>query len=166
MFDKFGEMDSAEEINKCAKAQKEQGDNEAIMTLAKENGIDEDDALDFIDGITKDLTSPLLAAIGKLEVEAKELNMKGILLDWVEELIDMCVGDESFAAAVRKKGKNLCELIALWIDNGYNNRIEVDKRITDKTKDTKNVLGGHNLVIGEPNRRERKVIAIKYYTEG
>lgn len=44
MFDKFGEFDSYEEINRAAKAQLEEGDLEAIKTIAEENGLDPEDA--------------------------------------------------------------------------------------------------------------------------
>ena len=47
MFDKFGEFDSYEEINRAAKAQLEEGDLEAIKTIAEENGLDPEDAEDF-----------------------------------------------------------------------------------------------------------------------
>ena len=44
MWDKFGEFDSAEELNRAAAAQKAEGDREALIMLAEENGIDRDDA--------------------------------------------------------------------------------------------------------------------------
>ena len=44
MFDLFGEFDSAEELNLAAAGQREQGDREALISLAKENGIDQEDA--------------------------------------------------------------------------------------------------------------------------
>ena len=47
MFEKFGEFDSYEEINRAAKAQLEEGDLEAIKTIAEENGMDPEDAEDF-----------------------------------------------------------------------------------------------------------------------
>lgn len=40
MFDKFGEFDSAEELNRAAAAQKAEGDLEALIALAVGNGID------------------------------------------------------------------------------------------------------------------------------
>ena len=43
MFDKFGEFDSHEELNRAAAAQLKEGDDEALMALAQENGIDEED---------------------------------------------------------------------------------------------------------------------------
>ena len=51
MFDIFGEFNSAEEINVAAAAQLQEGDTDAVMTIARENGIDEDDAQDYIDGM-------------------------------------------------------------------------------------------------------------------
>lgn len=50
MFEKFGEFDSYEEINRAAKAQLEEGDLEAIKTIAEENGLDPEDAEDFCTG--------------------------------------------------------------------------------------------------------------------
>ena len=38
MYDKFGEFDSAEELNRAAAAQLREGDTEAIYIIAKENG--------------------------------------------------------------------------------------------------------------------------------
>ena len=62
MFDKFGEFDSAEEINEAAAAQLEEGDIEAVYAIARENGIDREDAEDFIDGAVPELANPLMAA--------------------------------------------------------------------------------------------------------
>ena len=74
MFDKFGEFDSADEMNRAAAAQRKEGDNEAILAIAEENGIDKEDAMDFIDGCVAAFVTPLMAAYGKLDIEAKELN--------------------------------------------------------------------------------------------
>ncbi len=89
MFDIFGEFDSAEEINEAAAAQLAEGDIEAIMTIARENGIDADDAQDYIDGTTDELCSQLMAAFGKIEVEAAELKPKEIIEDWVNYIKEM-----------------------------------------------------------------------------
>ena len=49
MFDKFGEFDSAEEINKAAAGL----DETELKKLAEENGLDEDDAMDYCGGLIK-----------------------------------------------------------------------------------------------------------------
>ena len=38
MWDKFGEFDSVEELNRAAAGQKEEGEEEALIALAVENG--------------------------------------------------------------------------------------------------------------------------------
>ena len=84
MFEKFGEFDSYEEINRAAKAQLEEGDLEAIKTITEENGLDPEDAEDYCTGAIEELTTPSLAAMGKLELEAKDLSLTGALRDWTD----------------------------------------------------------------------------------
>ena len=163
MFDKFGEFDSPEEINRAAAAQKEQGDEEALILLAEENGIDREDAEDYYDGAMDELVTPAMAAIGKLAVESRDLKLGGILLDWVDELRTMCVEDEAFARAVRRKGKGLDGYIALTAEEGYKNRAVVDRRIVDRTEQIKKILGGHEFSIGIPNKKTRRDLAMSYY---
>lgn len=162
MWNKFGEFDSAEEINRAAAAQKKEGDIEALKQLASENGLDEEDAIDYAEGVLDALTNAQLAAIGKLDIEAYDLKISGVLTDWVNELKQLCI-DIPFAVAVRRKGKDLAGYIALIADSGYEHRAVVDKRIVDKTKNIKSVIGSHELSIGFPSQAERKQLAIKYY---
>ena len=75
MFDRFGEFDSWEEINKAAEGQKEEGDFNALKALAKENGIDEEDAQDYIDGIVDELCNSSMAAIGKINIEKQDMGI-------------------------------------------------------------------------------------------
>ena len=163
MFDKFGEFNSAEEINRAALAQRDEGDEEALKILAKENGIDEEEVEDFIDCCMDELVSPLTAAVGKLDVECEELKIAGVLKDWVDELKIRCMNDEAFARAVRKKGKELAGFIALTAETGYKNRAIVDKRIVDKCKTIKGIVGSHEFSIGIPDVATRKELAQQYY---
>lgn len=163
MFDKFGEFDSYEELNRAAAAQKEEGDIEALLLLAGENGIDKEDAQDYADGVIDELTTPLLAALGKLEAESRELKLGGVLIDWTDELKAMCTESPVFALAVRKKGKELAGYIALTADSGYEHRAVVDKRIVNKTIKVKNVIGSHEFSIGIPDKKTRRALAEQYY---
>ena len=90
MWDKFGEFDSAEELNRAAAAQKAEGDREALIMLAEENGIDRDDAEDYLDGAVDELVTPLMAAVGKLQIEAADLELRGILKDWEDCILELC----------------------------------------------------------------------------
>lgn len=163
MYEKFGEFDTPEEINQAAAAQRQQGDEEALRILARENGIDEEDAEDYYDGAIDALVNPATAAIGKLTVEAADLLLGGALLDWVAELRAMCLESEDFARAVRRKGKDLTGYMALTVDEGYENRTVVEKRIVNKTKQVKKIVGNYPLAIGIPDKRTRRQLAEHYY---
>ena len=52
MFDIFGEMESAEELNKTAEGLKNEGDKENLYKLADENGIDRAEADLYFEGMT------------------------------------------------------------------------------------------------------------------
>ncbi|MDE7436768.1 MAG: hypothetical protein K2N01_13245 [Lachnospiraceae bacterium] len=163
MFDKFGEFDSVEELNRAALAQREEGDTEALKILAKENGIDEEDAEDFINGWTDELVSPVMAALGKLDVECAEYEIEGVLKDWVEEIRINCMQDEAFARAVRRKGKDLAGFMAQAIELGCEHRITVDNRIVEMTKEVKKIMGQHPLTMGVLNKAEMKQLIKDYY---
>lgn len=76
MFEKFGEMDY-EEFIRTAAAERQEGDLEALITLAVENGLEKEDAEDYMEGIVDTLATPYMAALAKLEGEAKELGIRG-----------------------------------------------------------------------------------------
>ncbi len=168
MFDKFGEFDSAEEMNKAAAAQLKEGDFEAIKAIALENGIDKEDAEDYMDGYAAELVTPLMAATGKLKMEAADLKVAGILVDWKDSIVELCTEDVQFAAAVRKKGKCLKNCLAELIRYSFENKVQVSDKIVDVTK----VM--HNgklekmrkpLYLGFPSRADVKKIVRKYYLE-
>ena len=163
MFEQFGEFNSYEDINKKADELFNEGDMDNIRKLAQENGIDKEDADDFIDGAVDELTTPLAAAVGKLKIESEDLKLKGILQDWVDEVRSMCASDMEFAKAVRKQGKDLAGFIAKTAESGYENRVVVDKRIVEKAKKIKSVIGNHEFSIGIPDKKTRKELATAYY---
>lgn len=163
MFERFGEFDSAEELNRAAAAQLAEGDTEAVFLLAEENGIDREEAQDYLDGCTEELATPLMAAIGKLKVESAELKLGGVLVEWVDELRDLCLEREGFVYAVRRKGKELAAYLALTADCGYENRAVVDRQIVKRTKKVKSLVGNHEFAIGIPDKRTRRDLALEYY---
>ena len=81
MFEKFGEFDSAEEINETAVNLRREGDTESLGVLAEENGIDKDILEVFLDGTLLYLCDEMTAAIGKIEVEAKDVKCAEIMED-------------------------------------------------------------------------------------
>ena len=165
MYEKFGEFDSCEELNRAAAAQKAEGDDEALFALAQENGLDKEDVEDYMNGIVEELATVSMAALGKLKLEKEDLKLGGVLSDWVDELMEMCMESQELAAAVRKKGKDLAGYIAATADSGWKNRVIVDKRIVSRTKEVKKIIGTHEFAIGIPDRKTRRELARAYYLE-
>ena len=164
MFDKFGEFNSYEELNRAAAAQKAEGDEEALLALAEENGIDKEDAEDFMDDCVEELCNLSMAAIGKLKVEIASLKLEKVLKDWAEELQSWCIENEQLAAGVRKKGKSLAEYMAQLVSAGFKNKATVSKSIVALCdKEIKQIVGNHEFAIGIPDKAERKQIAEGYY---
>ena len=129
MFEKYGEFDSYEEINRAAAAQLAEGDTEAIYAIAEENGIDREDAEDYIDGDAAELVTALMAAQGKLKIETAELQPKEIMADWLDYIQIQCFEDQEMRLAVRRKGKSLKECIGKLVKWSLDHAENVDKDI-------------------------------------
>ena len=97
MYDKFGEMGSAEELNELAENLKKEGDLEGLKTMAEENGIPADYVELFQEGAIPYLCDTITAANGKLDVESKALGLKGLMLDWVEYIRALCLEKDGMA---------------------------------------------------------------------
>ena len=115
MFEKFGEFDSCEEINLAAEGLYNEGDVKSLYLLAEENGIPQDFAAHYAAGELPELCDPMTAAIGKLEVEkeqkeVKDYNSKIPAEPIIEYLSGQCE-KEVMARAIRRKDKNLVECL-------------------------------------------------------
>ncbi|MBE5886736.1 MAG: hypothetical protein E7284_10080 [Lachnospiraceae bacterium] len=158
MFDRFGEFDSAAEINKTAVNLRKEGDIESIKVLAEENGIDLDIAEAFIDGDLFYLCDDMAAAIGKIEVESKELKPVEIMEDWVEYLKARCFEDENMAKAIRRKEKSLKGAIGALLTWSFKHQIPIDKDIMKAA----GVTAGR-CTLGIPGMAKAKQIMTEYY---
>ena len=159
MFEKFGEFDSAKEINRAAEAQKREGDTEAVLVIAEENGIDREDVEDFLDGIVPELASPLMAAMGKLQVEEADLKPEGIMKDWLSYIRIQCTEDEGMAKAVRRKGKSLKKCIGVLLKWSFENAREINKEVAGYAGIPKNV----RVTLGIPDMGTAKRLIMEYY---
>ena len=81
MEHRFGIFDTVDELNRAAAAQKAEGDEEALFALAAENGICREDVEGYLDDAAEELATPLMAAIGKLDMEGAELGLESQLKD-------------------------------------------------------------------------------------
>lgn len=161
MFDKFGEFDSWEEINKAAEGQKAEGDIEALKELAKENGICPEDVEDYLDNMIDTLCTPLTAAIGKLSIEKDRLKPKDIMQDWTDYIEGLCTEKTEMCIAVRKKGKSLKGCIAELLKWSYKNSHEIDDDIKKAAG-----INSANVKLGIPGVLNARKIIKEYYLGG
>lgn len=166
MFDKFGEFDSVEELNAKAAELKAAGEEKRLVELAEENGIDKEDAEDYMDDCTDELATPLMAAVGKIKVEGEHLKIAGVLIDWKDTIMEMCTEDIKMQHAVRKKGKSLTGCMAKLMAFAFENKVQISEEIVKATKINHNgkveQMRGP-VYMGIPNKREVRQIARKYY---
>lgn len=115
MFKKFGEFDSVEELNMAAEGQLNEGDEEGLKNLAKENGIPEEFVEMYWNGDIPFLCDAQMAAEGKLEVEMKDIEeKKKVPVDMAEAIKEYLMSrtdDEKVARAIRREGKRISACI-------------------------------------------------------
>ena len=128
MFEKFGIMDY-EELMHTAAAEKKEGDLEALICLAKENGLEKEDAEDYMDGIVNTFATPYMAAVAKIEGEARELGIKGHQSDQKDTILAILDDDEELCLAVRKKEKSLAECLARILSYSSKTATEIPEAI-------------------------------------
>lgn len=161
MFEKFGELNSCEEINELAENLYNEGDLESIRAMADENGIPPEFTDMYVQGELPVLCDTLTAAIGKIEVETKELKPKEIMEDWTEYLKTQCMEHEDLACAVRQKGKSLKGCIAQLLSWSFQNQIPVEKDILKAAG-----VSAGRVTLGIPGMGRAKKIIRDYYLGG
>ena len=158
MFDKFGKM-SYDELIRTAKAEKEEGDEEALIALAQENGLDQEDAEDYMDDLTEVLCTPREAAVARIEMEAKDLEVSGIWEEWKGFALEMCMQEEDLACAVCRKNRSLLGLFGKLLKLGFDSKQRVDKRIC------KEAGLSDNVYTGIPTRQQVAETISNYYNK-
>ena len=158
MFDKFGEMGSADEINELAENLLNEGDIDSLEAMAKENGIPMEYVLAYKEGEIPFICDDMTAALGKIDVEVAELKPKEIMEDWVEYLKAQCMENELLAFNVRKKGKSLKGCIAALLMWSFKNQQTVDKDIIKAAG-----VSAGKVTLGVPGMARAKQIITDYY---
>ena len=161
MFDKFGEMESAAQINELAINLKNEGDRDSIKALAKENGISVEVANAFIDGIIPFLCDDMLAAVGKLEIESREVKAEELIYDWSEYIKQRCMEDDSMSKAVRTKGKTFNGCIAHILKWSFDHQRPIDKEILKAAG-----VSAGRVTFGIPGMATVKRLITEYYMGG
>lgn len=163
MEHKFGIFNTIEELNRAAAGQKAEGDEEALIALAIENGLDKEDAEDYMDDVTDCLCTPYMAAVGKLELEAKELKLESQLKDWKDYVVQTVMESKNaeLCNAIFSPDKQLLNVLATGMKLASKNRVKVDSKIIKAAG-----LPGSAAYIGMCGRDELKKIVMDYYLGG
>lgn len=160
MFDKFGEFNSVEELNRKAEELK-RTDAGKVLELAEENGIDREIAQCFLDGELDELADQMTMAMSRLMLESKEYDCKEIMRDWSELIMQRVGNDEKMAMAVTEKEKSLKGCIAHILKWSWENSYDVDKETV------KMALGKNQVVkMGIPGSATVKKLIREYYVGG
>lgn len=157
MFEKYGEFDSAEEINKAAAEKLAKGDTKAVIEIAVENGIDKEDAEDFIDGAVGELATPIMAALGKISIEEQDLKPYEIMEDWISYIKMQCQDNYKMCMAVRRKGKSLKGCIAALLKWSLKNQYQMPQDVL------KECHISYKCTLGIPGMKRAKDIIQEYY---
>lgn len=158
MFDKFGEMNSAEEINELAENLLNEGDMESLEAMARENGIQTEFIVAYQEGDIPFLCDDMTAALGKIDIEEKELKPQEIMQDWTEYLKAQCMENEGLARCVRQKGKSLKGMIGVLLSWSFKHQMAIDGDIVKAA----GVKVG-KVTLGIPGMGQAKKIIRKYY---
>ena len=129
LYETFGEFDSVEEINKTAAGLLKEGDIDSLKVLAKENGIEEDDVEDYINGEFDELATEMMAAEGKITIEKEYLKLTEALEDYADWIIQEAMEDRQLAKAVRKKGKSLAGALGQVLKAAWDIKAPIHKDI-------------------------------------
>ena len=117
MFEKFGEFDSWQEINKAAVGFLEEGDAKSLFALAKENGFGEAEVSDYVEGETPTLCTATSAAIARLALELENTkenkDMMRVIYDMTQSMVMDELGEDKqpLSEAVTKKGRRMDKIL-------------------------------------------------------
>ena len=149
MFDRFGEFDSVEELNRAAEGLREEGDTENIYVLAAENGIDRDDVDEYIDGYAPELASLYMAAVGRIATQEAEYEKENPMVRMALKTIAMTlkgmIQEDAMAVAVMRKGKRVKDIYDVMYQDASKNRSKNTAVVCGTDEDLRNIIRAYFL---------------------
>ena len=160
---------TVKELNDKAAGLKSAGDLSELVKLAEENGLEKEDAEDYMDSDDPEdcLCNATMAAIGRLNMEEQDLHLESQMKDWKDFIVQMLTdypvdhaGEDrdTLANAVFSPDKKLLDVLAAGLKLSSENRITVDMRIIKAAG-----LPESAAYIGMCGRDDLKRIILDYY---
>lgn len=160
---------TVKELNDKAAELKSAGDLSELVKLAEENGLEKEDAEDYMDSDDPEdcICNATMAAIGRLNMEEQDLHLESQMKDWKDFIVQMLTdypadhageGRDTLANAVFNPDKKLLDVLAAGLKLSSENRITVDIRIIKAAG-----LPESAAYIGMCGRDDLKRIILDYY---
>ena len=160
---------TVKELNDKAAELKSAGDLSELVKLAEENGLEKEDAEDYMDSDDPEdcLCNATMAAIGRLNMQEQDLHLESQMKDWKDFIVQMLsdypvdhAGEDrdTLANAVFSPDKKLLDVLAAGLKLSSENRITVDMRIIKAAG-----LPESAAYIGMCGRDDLKRIILDYY---
>ena len=148
---------TVKELNDKAAELKSAGDLSELVKLAEENGLEKEDAEDYMDSDDPEdcLCNATMAAIGRLNMEEQDLHLESQMKDWKDHAGE---DRDTLANAVFSPDKKLLDVLAAGLKLSSENRITVDMRIIKAAG-----LPESAAYIGMCGRDDLKRIILDYY---
>lgn len=152
-------MNNIEELNKKAEELKLMKDLKGLNKLCKDNGVDEEDAADYMEGYIENLFTPFIFAMGKLNEEKKKLDLPTEMIYYTDSIMELAK-DPSLATAICSPDKNLVGALGALLKVASKNRKEIPEAIVK--------AAGYNgkIFTGNIDKVVFKDTVRKYYMEG
>lgn len=158
MFEVFGKFESIEALNMTAEGLKTEGDKASLFKLAEENGIEKEDAKDYLDGMDTFATASM-AALGRIKIEAAALKPCEIMEDWIEYIKAQILENPDMREKVLKKDLSGC--IAALMKWSFDHQYTISQDIVKAAG-----INASKVTLGIPGGRRCKEIIRQYYMEG
>lgn len=161
MYKEFG---SVAELNGIAESLRKAGKEKEIMDLAIQQGIDEDEAQDYIDGIVDPFATKNMACFGKLRMKEQELKLEGIFKDWTDEIRVTVLQNQELVEKIYTKSLEGC--LAEILTESFKTKSKIPAKIAELATMTVNGTEWKMkkpAYINIPSTKQVRMIIQRYY---
>lgn len=163
-------MSRLDDINTKAEQLKAAGNEQELIKLANEIGLTKEDAEDYFDGVVTEFATYTYLAAATLNKQSKELDLKGAVKDYAQQIEELAANNVTFAEnVVEHTGSDLTHCLAQILRFSFNNKVAVPGNIVNVTMVTVNGKEQKMrtpLYLGTPSRADVRRIAEEYYGGG
>ncbi len=121
-FDKFGEFNTYDDFINEARNLFDKGDTQGVRDLAKENGLDPDDAEAYITGEETVLTDPVSYAIARIDVETKTTTIDKYAAQYMATIAKQVLAKGDHPLKAQYEGKHFKNIMDTMSEKAKKNK--------------------------------------------